>query len=187
LQGQYAEARYNDQMALYATGNLNYTPTRFTGKFSSFVFEFVKVRLMGIRDRTKRRLKTMHSLDTFYEVESNEDEAVSYAVFFGVPDSEYLNIEVRELLERTYSHLVKITQPTKTRNFPELFLQTVNDAFNNAEGFDRERYAKQKGITVSAVSMQLRELRAFLEQCGLHRDICAVQRRRDRDAGYTSI
>ena len=186
-QSHYAEARYQQQQLLYESGEIDLPPIRCTGKFSSFVFEFVKRRLMGIRDKTNRRVSIMRSLDSFFEVEREGDEQeASLLVFVGQVEAEFQNVELRQLLQRAYAHLCSITVPTSTRDFPQLFLQAVVDAFDRSEGFDREIYARNRGITVSAVSMQVREMRLYLEQFGLYRMIKELIAKRDKQSRYAA-
>lgn len=180
-QTAYANVRYQNLLKKYRAGELEYLPERHVGKFSSFVFEFTRLRLMGRRDKTNRIVATMRSLDNFVETTGDHEEGeASLLTVFGADDNEYVNLEVRQLLKRVYVHLANVTTPTNTRNFPELLKCLVNDSMDNESGLDREAYAARKGITVSAVSMQMRELRLYLEQAGLYRDLKELTSKRHR-------
>lgn len=181
-QSSYAEARYSKQLKKFEAGELDYRPVRHVGKFSSFMFEFVNRRLMGFRDRSNRYISKMRSLESFFDKdESSEGDVPQLSQYIGIPDAEFINIEVRQLLQRAFQHLVDNTNPTETRNFPELFTQIVNDAFMDTQNrFDRDSYAARKLITPSAVSMQLRELRSHLEKCGLYKNLKQLGAARDK-------
>jgi hypothetical protein len=180
VQSVYAEARYQTQVKEFHQGNRDFMPAKFTGKFPSFLYTFTTRRLLGFRDKFNRRVTTMKSLDSYVDSTESEDQETPLLVFFGIPDSEFQNIETRELLRKAYNYLCKIANATTTRNFPELFITAVNDTFNSPEGFDREAYAAQKGITVSAVSMQLRELRLYLSRSGFYSDLKDIINKRAR-------
>ena len=181
-QSYYAEARYQDQLKSYEAGEIEHKPERFSGKFSSFVWEFVRRRLMGMRDKSNRVKSTMRSLDYCVEVSEAEDAESSLLIFFGLQDAQFQNVELRQWLQRFYKMLVEMATPTTTRNFPELFESIIDDAFHRPEGFSREAYAQKKNITVSAVSMQLRELRLHLEQNGFYKDLCQMIHSRHKSA-----
>ena len=189
-QNAYAEARYNQQMELFRAGKLDYEPVRHVGKFSSFVFEFVKRRLMGTRDQNNKRIMIMRSLDAFVNKQDSDETParITELSFFGIMDDEYQNIEVRNVLTNAFQYLIRVTSPTETRNFPELFMQMVNDTFEyGEEKFDRESYAIKKRITVSAVNMQVRELRQLLEQAGVYKEFRTLVASRNRHARKKSF
>lgn len=186
-QSVYAEKRYSREKARFDSGEIDQAPTRHEGKFSSFVYEFVSVRMRGISERAVRDTIRERSLDSFFDPEDgSEDGDTSLSVFWGREDSEYMNIEVRQILQKAYVHLVEVTSPTSTRNFPELFLQAVNDSFTNGT-IDREAQANRKGMTVSAVAMQLKDLRSHLEQSGFKRQLLEQIFNRDRLANSASL
>lgn len=170
-QQAHAEARYQEQMEQYEAGDLTYKPTKHKGLFSSFVYEFTKRRLLGIRDRTNRRFqKEGKSLDQFFE--QNEDEEENSLIgLIGHWDHQYFAADLRSLLKNSYKSLEFYTLATDTRNLPELFQAICTATFMEKDGFNREVYAASKGITVSAVSMQIRDLRDHLRSFGLDKDL----------------
>ena len=176
-QQAFAVARYRREMEKWTNGK-GFRPDRYEGKFSSYVFEFTKVRLMGWRDKSNRKKMLNSSLDTFFEGEDSESQPDSLLYRFGFPDEEFQNIELRELLKRAYSYLAEVSESTTTRNFMDLFVAATLEPFQNQEGFDREKYGKSKGICVSAVSMQMRTMRKMLENIGLFKDLVELNNRR---------
>lgn len=170
-QQEYAEIRYQHQLAEFEAGEVTYRPVKHKGLFSSFIYEFTKVRLMGIRDRSNRRfIKEGKSLDQFFE-QHEDDEETSLIGLVGHCDGQYSAVDLRNLLDKDYEKLVFYTQVTATRNLPELFHAIVTATFIEKDGFNREVYAAAKGITVSAVSMQIRDLRDYLKSFGLDKDL----------------
>jgi hypothetical protein len=140
-------------------------PERFTGKFSTFIYKFVQLRLKGIRDKNNKVI--LKSLDSTVDTVGSDDQEPQAIMFaYGVPDEEFQNIELRNLCQKVYLKLKLITAVSDTRDFPELFKRLVESAFSQVSGFDREAYAREKGITNSAVSMQIKELKSYLVQCG---------------------
>ena len=167
IQSQKAQERYEEQMRRYASGELVSKPKLHKGMFSSFLWEFTKVRLLGLRDKANKK--------TYYEgvsanaqLKTNDDSAgVTLLEFCGRLDKEYDSIELKDMLVNIYDKLSEYTIPTDTRDLPELFYSIVVDTFVQPGGFNREKYAAAKEITVSAVSMQVRDLREYLVGFGL--------------------
>lgn len=185
-QSAYAEQRYKQQLAKFHAGELDFAPVKHAGKFSSYLYEFTKLRLLGIRDKSNRHLTMMKSIEDFISVETHDGEEVSLLLFFGLNDAEFQNIEVRQVLKQAYSYLCSLTTPTATKDFPSLFRAAVDDAFNRDEGFDREAYARGRNITPSAVSMQLKEMRMFLQQAGFWGQLKELLVIRHRASGNVS-
>lgn len=175
-QSVFAQERYQALVDKFNRGELEFMPEPILGKFSSFIFIFTLRRLQGMRDKANRRLSTMRSLDSFLGDDS--DEPVSALVFAGISPGVSNNMELQEVLQKAFIFLAENTAPTDTRNFPELFTTVIDDSVEEG-GFDRKRYAAQKKITISAVSMQLREMRTALEQAGFYkhlRELCFCRR-----------
>ena len=112
-------------------------------------------------------------------VEDNEEGAeTSVLLHIGKCDDMYLHVVLRQIMQHAFMYLDRVTIPTQTRNFPELLKTVIDNTMDNAEGFDRVAYAAKKKITVSAVSMQMRELKMLLEQFGLYKDLKQLVRGR---------
>jgi hypothetical protein len=186
-----ADARYKDALARYESGEIDFKPQRFTGKFSSFVIQCVQVRLRGMRDKANRELRSNRSLDTYLDgvTETDETTDVSYVNFFGRVDEEFENITVRDLCQKIHTWLVKFTLPAEqpqnsTRNFPELFKRMIDGGMDEVSGMGRKEYAREKGITVSAVSMQINQLTKLLRQAGFYKDLVQLNQSRHKRRGY---
>jgi hypothetical protein len=182
-QAKIAEQRNADLSARYEAGELLFKPAPVKGKFSSYVYQFVKVRLLGIRDARFRRLdREGLSFDTFFEPsqESDSDSSESLTAWVGKVDVEFFNMELRDLLKDIYEKLCKYTQRTPTRDLPVLFQTIVTETFMNPDGFNKQQYADSRGITPSAVQMQIKDMRSFCYGFNLESSLHEVARARMR-------
>jgi len=177
-QAAIAQERYNDQMAQYEAGELHFKPQPIHGKFTSYLYQFVYVRLLGLRDRSNRLNNkegiSLNELVEFQDADSEDHRRMpsSFIGLTGVCDKEFISIELRQILRRCFQLLTEYTVPTNTRNLPELFNQMVEDTFTTEENkFNKEAYAARKGVTISAVSMQQRDMKSFLTAWGLDKDL----------------
>jgi len=189
-QAMIAEQRNQENQAKFEAGDLVYEPAKLKGKFTSFLYEFVLRRLMGLRDKSNRLfIKEGTSVQQLLEAQDEPgDSHISVPVAFtkalGVVDNEYFSIELRQVLKKCHEMLVARTSPTPTRDFPRLFQTMVVETFTNEDGsFDKKNYADQLGITVSAVSMQIKSLREHITAWGLDDQLHELFVKRSRSVG----